>query len=198
MFTRLLDHYPACRNELAYIAQTGPNLAEALTGDADPLRMLFPEGDMTSSAKLYQESTFALVFNTLIQKSVSEVARAVPNGRKIRILEIGREQAEQHRLYLPHLDALQTEYFYTDITPLFLRRASERFQNYSFLQFAALDIEKDPEPQGFAKASFDLIIAANVVHAVCDLKDSLKYIRRPSVSRGPPHHVRGNRSSAFC
>ena len=40
------------------------------------------------------------------------------------------------------------------------------------MRFAILDIEKDPMTQGFAPQQFDLIIAANVLHATKNLHET--------------------------
>jgi NAD(P)-dependent dehydrogenase (short-subunit alcohol dehydrogenase family)/acyl carrier protein len=40
-----------------------------------------------------------------------------------------------------------------------------------------LDIERDPLAQGFAASSFDIVIAANVLHATADLRASLAHVR---------------------
>ncbi len=41
-----------------------------------------------------------------------------------------------------------------------------------------LDIERDPAEQGFAEHSFDVVVAANVIHATADLVTSLEHVRK--------------------
>jgi NAD(P)-dependent dehydrogenase (short-subunit alcohol dehydrogenase family) len=60
---------------------------------------------------------------------------------------------------------------------LFLERATERFADHSFLSTALLDIETDPLSQGFRAGAFDVVIAANVLHAAADLAEALAHIR---------------------
>ena len=51
---------------------------------------------------------------------------------------------------------------YTDISSGFFPAAKERFKLFSNIEFATLDVNKDPVAQGFEEGEFDLIIAANV------------------------------------
>jgi hypothetical protein len=49
---RLLTKYPAFEAELTLTRQCGPYLAEALTGGADPLQLLFPDGSSAVADRL--------------------------------------------------------------------------------------------------------------------------------------------------
>ena len=62
---------------------------------------------------------------------------------------------------------------FTDVSPLFLTRARDEFREYPFASFELLDIEKPPVAQGFSEQSFDVIIAANALHATRDLRETL-------------------------
>jgi SAM-dependent methyltransferase len=46
------------------------------------------------------------------------------------------------------------------------------------VDFRRLDLDVDPEPQGFAPGSFDLVAASNAVHATADLRASLARLLR--------------------
>ena len=55
------------------------------------------------------------------------------------------------------------EYVFTDISPEFFEKARRRFKEYeSFVDYAMLDIEKDPTQQGFMEGGYDIVVAANV------------------------------------
>ena len=54
-----------------------------------------------------------------------------------------------------------------------MARAREKFAAFPFASYAIFDLEKDLESQGFAVHSFDVIVAANVVHAARDLNAAL-------------------------
>ncbi|HTU59268.1 MAG TPA: methyltransferase, partial [Polyangiales bacterium] len=77
----------------------------------------------------------------------------------------------------PHLPADRVAYTFTDLSPLFLDRAAEQFAAYPFIRRALLDIEKPPAQQGFAAGAYDIVIAANVLHATADLGVVVGHVR---------------------
>jgi phthiocerol/phenolphthiocerol synthesis type-I polyketide synthase C len=67
-------------------------------------------------------------------------------------------------------------YVFTDIGGTFLDRAAPRFEGCGTIEFRILDISRDPAGQAFEAASFDIVIAANVLHATPDLRASLEHV----------------------
>ena len=61
---------------------------------------------------------------------------------------------------------------------------ARNFKDYSFVRYELLDIERDPSLQGFDGQQFDLILAANVLHATSDLKQSLRHVQSLLVPNG--------------
>jgi hypothetical protein len=51
---------------------------------------------------------------------------------------------------LPQLPADRSRYVFTDLSPLFLDRARQKFAAYPFVEYRLLNIENDPAAQGFA------------------------------------------------
>src|SRR5690606_18104328 len=43
------------------------------------------------------------------------------------------------------------------------------------LEFRVLDVEREPAEQGYGHASYDLVVAANVLHATADLARSVRH-----------------------
>ncbi|MGV2388759.1 MAG UNVERIFIED_CONTAM: class I SAM-dependent methyltransferase [Microcystis novacekii LVE1205-3] len=66
----------------------------------------------------------------------------------------------------------------------FLTRAKENFRNYPFIKYQTLDIEKNPFTQDFLPGSFDIIIAANVLHATANLQKTLENVRSLIAPKG--------------
>ncbi|KAI0131574.1 hypothetical protein F4814DRAFT_438015 [Daldinia grandis] len=56
--------------------------------------------------------------------------------------------------------------------------AKTRFEEYPNMSFQALDVTKDPVAQGLEEGLYDLIVAANILHATPRLKESLSNVRR--------------------
>ena len=85
----LLARYPACHAELTLAADCGAALADVLRGDLDPLQVLFRDGSTALLEKVYEESPFARLSNTLVAESLARAIERLPDDRIVRILEIG-------------------------------------------------------------------------------------------------------------
>ncbi len=179
---RLMERWPSCRAELSMTARCGSNLAAVLRGSRNPIELLFPGGSLHDLEAIYHRAPFARVYNGLIEQVIAD---AVAGSRsKLRILEIGAGTGGTTASVLPRLPRDRTEYTYTDVSPLFLARAEERFAEYPFLQYRLLDIDKEPEGQGFGGEAFDIVIASNVLHATVDLKQVMLRVARLAAPGG--------------
>ncbi|MEO0946631.1 MAG: MupA/Atu3671 family FMN-dependent luciferase-like monooxygenase [Cyanobacteria bacterium J06641_5] len=174
----LQERYPACRAELHLLGQCGSGLAAVLQGRQNPLELLFPAGSMTSLEALYRDSPAATVANQWVQDAIAKAIENLPAGRPLRILEIGAGTGGTTTSILPLLPGDRTEYAFTDVSYLFVAEAEQKFSNYPFLSCQVLDIEQDPQAQGFATFHYDIILAANVLHATADLQQTLGRVRQ--------------------
>ncbi|MEM1366472.1 MAG: SDR family NAD(P)-dependent oxidoreductase [Cyanobacteria bacterium P01_H01_bin.15] len=172
---------PLLSAEMSLISRCGENLAAVLTGKADPINVLFPEGDLTELTQLYQTSVGARPLNQLVQAAVIATLQKSPSDRPLKILEIGAGTGGTTAELLPLLAELKSEsglieYVFTDISPRFTAAAQARFQDFPFVEYTLLDIERAPQSQGFA-ATYDVVVAANVLHATADLQQTLTHVR---------------------
>ncbi|KAL2164963.1 hypothetical protein VTH06DRAFT_259 [Thermothelomyces fergusii] len=70
-------------------------------------------------------------------------------------------------------------YVYTDVSTGFFEQAAKRFARWSdIIEYKKLDIEQDPDEQGFRGRTFDVIIAANVLHATYDIERTIRNTRK--------------------
>ncbi len=174
----LLQQYPACGAELELLGRCGAQLDGVLAGQVDSLELLFPGGSLAALERLYGEAPFTQAANRLIQSAMSAALAHLPQDRPVRILEIGAGTGATTAFVLPQVAQHAAEYVFTDLSPLFLDRASEKFRDYPFVRYQLLDIEQDPAAQGFAPHQFDVVLAANVLHATGDLRATLDHVRR--------------------
>ncbi|MEL7039000.1 MAG: beta-ketoacyl synthase N-terminal-like domain-containing protein [Cyanobacteria bacterium J06592_8] len=180
----LSTQYPAASAEWTLVGRSGRKLAELLQGNCDPLQLLFPEGDLTTATHLYQDSPGAQVMNTLVQQALSNALEDCNSNQRVRVLEIGAGTGGTTTYTLPVLPPERSEYDFTDVSTLFTRAAQEKFQDYSFINYRLLDIEKDPSTQGFVPYNYDVVIAANCLHATADLRQTLNFVKRLLVPGG--------------
>ncbi|RJS23212.1 polyketide synthase [Corallococcus sp. H22C18031201] len=175
---RLGERHPAHDTEHALLGRCGEGLADALLGRREPLELLFPRGDTDVAARLYRDSPGPQELNAQARAALAHAVSRLPPERTLRVLEIGAGTGGTTALLLRELPPERTEYVFTDISPLFLQRAAREFQAHGFVTYRALDIEKDPVAQGFEPGGFDVIVAANVLHATASLRDTLRHARR--------------------
>ena len=114
--------------------------------------------------------------NRLIAAAVERLAGCLPDGRGLRILEIGAGTGSTTESIVRQISDQRVHYVFTDVAASFLPAARQRFATYNNMQFRVLDIERDPLVQGFKPASFDIVVAANVIHATQDMHVALSNI----------------------
>ncbi|WP_228182536.1 SDR family NAD(P)-dependent oxidoreductase [Streptomyces anulatus] len=154
-----------------------------LTGMIDPTEVIFPDSSTRLVENVYKGDPLASGANRAAAREV--VARAAgsrnPEGRPLRILEVGAGTGGTTRTVLSALSpyAARVEYVYTDVSTGFLRHGRKEFASrYPFVSFKRLDIERSPGDQGFEEGGFDVVVAANVLHATQNLDRTLTHVRR--------------------
>jgi acyl transferase domain-containing protein/thioesterase domain-containing protein/acyl carrier protein len=170
--------------EVTLLKRCGTNLAHALQATCNPIEVLFPEGDTSDVARFYQESPILRAMNALMQEAISYILSRLPPKRRIRILEIGAGAGATTSHIVPHLPEHQTEYVFTDVGASFLTKARARFEAYPFVSYRILDIEKPADSQGVECQRYDLVVAANVVHATRDLGQTMRHVRQLLAPKG--------------
>jgi acyl transferase domain-containing protein/SAM-dependent methyltransferase len=146
------------------------NYAEIFTGEKVLLDLLLQDGIL---AQIYDVSTFDYSrFFTILSHT----------RPTLRILEIGAGTGATTKTILRTLaDGRNTPayavYTFTDISSGFFPAAQDRFAYAPNMEFKVLDVSQDPQDQGFQEGSYDIIIAANVIHATPSLHDTLVNMR---------------------
>ncbi len=158
-----------------FVARTGDALAEIVAGRTNPLEILFPGGSFAIAEQLYRDSPHAQFYNRTIAGVVQAFAQA-RGGAALSVLEIGAGTGSTTAAVLPVLGD-GARYEFTDISEAFISHARIRFERYPFVRYRTLDIDSELQPQGFGGQRYDVVIAANVLHAVRDLPAALKRVR---------------------
>ena len=173
---RMLDNHPQLEPEVGLLQRCATWLPSVLRGEIDPLTLLFPSDGSTSAMNLYRDSIGGQAVNSLIAETVGAFVDSLPVGRGLRVLEIGAGTGSTTQSILNRLPAGRARYVFTDIAASFLPAARRRFADTPQMDFKMLDIERSPAEQGFADQQFDVIVAANVIHATADLRVTMQHI----------------------
>ncbi len=150
-------------------------LPEILAGRTDAVEVLFGGDGAALLEDLYFTNLFWCVPMRQLARTASALSRQLPEGQKLRVLEIGAGTGGLTRHLLPQLERGRTEYVFTDCTSYFLTRARQVITDSEFLSERLLDIERNPLEQSFDAAGFDVVVAANCLHATIDLRQSVRH-----------------------
>ncbi len=156
-------------------------LPDILRGQVDANDVLFPGGSTARVEPIYRGNQVVDHFQAIVAEATATAVaeRKASSRSEIRILEIGAGTGGTTAFVLPALagHADRIRYVFSDIGRFFLDAAGKRFAEFPFLSTALLDIENPPAAQGFEANSFDIVIAANVLHATRDIRTTLAHVR---------------------
>ena len=175
--TAVTEQFPHAVNEIGLFRRCAGALPEVLRGNEDPLSLLFGDAEPTAG-DLYRLAPVWRAANRMIGEVVRTLVDELPDGRRLRVLEVGAGIGSATEYILPVLPAGRFDLMYTDISAGFFAEAEARFSTGDVsIDYRVLDIEKDPLDQGFEPHAYDLIIAANVLHATRHLNETLGHCR---------------------
>ena len=169
--------FPHAVNEIGLFRRCAGALPEVLRGDEDPLALLFGDAE-PNAVDLYRRAPAWRAANGMLGEVVRTLVDESPEGRRLRVLEVGAGIGSATEYVLPVLPAGRFDYMYTDISAGFFAEAEARFSTAdTSIDYRVLDIEKHPLDQGFETHGYDLVIAANVLHATRHLDETLAHCR---------------------
>ncbi len=159
-----------------YLADAFRKIREVLTGEENPVTLLYPQGSDCVLESLYANNRTAGIFNNQVAKTVATLA-----GKKkgtYRILEIGGGSAATGRRVLKELRErkLSFSYCFTDVAESFMARARRRLTEYENVSFQIFNMDEDYRKQGFLPSSFDVVIATGVIENAKRIEDTIKMI----------------------
>lgn len=186
--------HPTCRSEWldgtqedieVLLERLAPSVTGLLAGvvGANMLRFLRGETSMLEEARkddvlsrFYKEDPESKTMNDRLGDLVGQIAFRYP---RMKILEIGAGSGSATKSILERIGSSYHSYTFTDISPGFFEEAKQQFaEHQDHFIYQVLNVEKDPSKQGFEDDSYDLVIAANVLHATKSMKDTMTNVRR--------------------
>ena len=173
----LAERLPHGLTELGLLERCGQALADVLRGRSDPRGVLFGSAG-PSGAPYLQDAPSMRAVGRMLSEAVRVSAGEIPDGRRLRVLEIGTGNWPVTDAVLPALPAGRFDYTYSDSSPAFFAQHAASFGgNDAPIEYRLLDIDADPAPQGFEAHGYDLVIAANALNATRDLAQALSHCR---------------------
>ncbi|KAH7240057.1 polyketide synthase [Fusarium redolens] len=147
----------------------------------DDIENLFT-GKAATIETLLKDNVLADIYNVMTFDYYKFLCILSHTRPTLRILEVGAGTGGTTETILRGLAQVQglpaySVYTFTDISAGFFPAAKDRFSNASNMEFKVLDVSQNPLEQGFQSGTYDLIVAANVLHATPSLHETLNNIR---------------------
>ena len=171
----LTDH-PGHLPEGLLCTATCGELGAILRGEKDAVQILFGGSNTDLLDHFYGDGLFSSHWMVSIGKGVQEAARNLPEGRGLRILEVGAGTAGLAAQLLPLLDRGLHTYTFTDVSAGFFSAANQKLAAFPEVEYKVLDLEKPASDQDFEPGTYDFIVGTNVLHAVADVRVTLKML----------------------
>ncbi len=155
LWRALADRYPSLLSELILLKHWSENLGRRLTGEPDTARS-------EELIRLHEQARFHAVHWTpshlVIRQAVATISAGLPEGRRLRILEVGSGNSGLSSHVTSLLTPELADYILTDHRSDLSSGIEDRIRQYGFGDYRVLDLNADPEAQGFECGQFDVVI----------------------------------------
>nr|WBO01276.1 putative type I non-reducing polyketide synthase [Cladonia uncialis] len=172
-YEQMLQRHPFGASEIKLLNVTGPRLADCLTGQKEPLSLLF--GDKHNRdllADFYANSQMLKAATRLLAEFVSSTFLAAQSGDTLCILEVGAGTGGTTRYLVDVLNrcGIPYEYTFTDISQSLVTQAKRNFASLPQMRFMTFDCDR-PAPQELL-GKFHIVISTNCIHATSNITTS--------------------------
>ena len=171
-----IENHPGYLPEALLCAASSAEIGQILRGEKDAVQILFTGSSAELLDHFYCEGLYTSHWLAAITAAVQEVARKLPEGRGLRILEVGAGTGGLAAHLLPLIEHQEHSYTFTDVSAAFFGSAKQKLAGFPNVAYETFDLEKPGTDQGLEAGGFDFIIGTNVLHAVSDLRAALKHI----------------------
>jgi len=179
-----IEEYPAHLTEALLCSNTCAELGPILRAEKDAVQVLFAGMGPELLDQFYGDGLLTSHWLAAITGAVKEIAARLPEGRGLRILEVGAGTGGLGSQVLPALERGLHSYTFTDVSPAFFSSAMQKLAAFPEVEYKVFDLEKSGAEQELEAGSFDLIIGTNVLHAVADVRSTLRNLHELLVPGG--------------
>ena len=176
LLSESLGKYPGHLPEALLCGATCADLGPIMRGEKEAVQVLFTSGGADLLDQFYGDGLVTSPWLAAIGSAVAEAARQLPEGRGLRILEIGAGTGGLASQVLPLIERGVHSYVFSDVSAAFFPAARQKLAAYPEVEFHTFDLEKPGNEQEFDLGSFDIILGTNVIHAVSDVRVALRHI----------------------
>lgn len=175
--TELLDDVRTNDAQGELLCLIGEQIVPILRGEVETLEIMLAEGRLT---RHYEADMVNAHLSQVLGDLGDNLADLEPN---LRILEVGGGTAGTTLPVMKGLSRGREEpgflnYTFTDISTGFFEMARNKLGTWkNRITYKKLDITQDPVEQGFTAQDFDIVIAANVLHATADMTSTMAHVR---------------------
>ena len=155
------------------VCSVGENLVPIFRQEVEPLSIMLGDNMLES---FYRSHESFKLGNESCADMVRKLAHQNPN---MRIIELGAGTGATTMRVLRALGSKFAHYDFTDISSGFFERAREEQKEWgNKICYGKLNVEDDPVGQGFQAETYDLVIAANVLHATVNMDNTMRNVRK--------------------
>jgi acyl transferase domain-containing protein/NADPH:quinone reductase-like Zn-dependent oxidoreductase/SAM-dependent methyltransferase/acyl carrier protein len=176
LLSESLGKYPGHLPEALLCGATCADLGPIMRGEKEAVQVLFTSGGADFLDQFYGDGLVTSPWLAAIGSAVAEAARQLPEGRGLRILEIGAGTGGLASQVLPLIERGVHSYVFSDVSAAFFPAARQKLAAFPEVDFHTFDLEKPGNEQEFDLGSFDIILGTNVIHAVSDVRVALRHI----------------------
>ncbi len=154
------------------LANCAAALPEVLRGELPGVAVLLPDGTRTMIKEVLQAQTPDYRGIGDVQDALARELVKLATIRPIRILEVGGGGGDLTWRIVPKLPA-GTHYHFTELSPTMVQDARRRGTRVggARMSYSIVDVTNGLLEQGIESASFDVVVAVNVIHATPDVAD---------------------------
>lgn len=176
LFDNIVQEFPQHAQEHQLLNLCGAELAELLSGQKDPLTVLFGSKENRDILEgVYSTSPVHMTMSQMLTSFLERTLRsATPGPRGVfRILELGAGTGATTKWVIERLVELgiPIEYTFTDISVSLVSAGKRKFAKYDCMRYEVMDIERPPRPD--YRGKFDIVLSTNCIHATSNLRNSL-------------------------
>lgn len=166
------ERYPG-NVDIAMLTAVGENLLSVVRGESGMMEHMMNDDLL---GRLYREGSGLVACNQYVADFMRKISHKFP---RTKILEVGAGTGGTTLSILEAIGTSYSSYTCTDLSASFFDKLAEKLPEVhgQRVDYKVFNAEKSPAAQGFVEGSYDIVIAANVLHATRKLSETVQNAR---------------------